>query len=245
MRVVGADDQGQGESSLRTVDLFMSHEGLLLEYESALTRLHKQNEKHYNLGTHFVWIGDRTRDLNGAHVEYFRGLENPIGVKVGPSMECTELQRLLDILDPECEPGRVTLITRYGSRFVSEHLPLHIQAVQDTKHQVVWVCDPMHGNTETTSQGIKTRRFETISSELSQAFEIHSALGTILGGVHFELTGDRVTETLGGNSKTLSERDLQENYQTHCDPRLNYEQSLDIAFLMAKCLSRQRLSLEK
>jgi 3-deoxy-7-phosphoheptulonate synthase len=238
MRTIGADDTSN--SVTNTVDMFMSHEGLLLDYEQQLTRKGADGQ-HYNLGTHFLWIGDRTRQLDGAHVEFFRGLANPIGIKVGPSMKPEELAPLLDILDPHFETGKITLITRYGCDKVQEYLPGHIKAVQATKHKVVWCCDPMHGNTETVNN-IKTRRFENISEELGRAFRIHKECGSQLGGVHFELTGDRVTETMGG-SMELSEDDLSTNYQTFCDPRLNYEQSLDIAFLIAKKFQESRSPL--
>ncbi|KAI8818605.1 DAHP synthetase [Fimicolochytrium jonesii] len=239
MRTIGADDASK--EAIKTVDLFMSHEGLLLDYETQLTR--KVGEKHYNLGTHYLWIGDRTRQLDGGHVEYFRGLQNPIGVKVGPSMKPEELGPLLNILDPNCEPGKVTLITRYGHDKVALYLPAHIKAVQATRHKVVWCCDPMHGNTESTASGLKTRRFDHIVEELSKAFRVHKECNSILGGVHFELTGDAVTETIGG-SMNLLEEDLSKNYQTFCDPRLNYEQSLDIAFMIAKYYVSERSPLK-
>jgi 3-deoxy-7-phosphoheptulonate synthase len=227
MNTIGA----AGDHALKQVELFMSHEGLLLDYEQRLTRM--CGDKHYNLGTHYLWIGDRTRQLTGAHVEYFRGIQNPIGVKVGPSMKPEELAPLLDILNPDFHVGKVTLITRYGAKKIREYLPAHIKAVQATKHKVVWCCDPMHGNTESTASGFKTRRFENIVDELVSAFEIHIGCGSMLGGAHLELTGDAVTEAIGG-SMNLSEADLQRNYQTHCDPRLNYEQSLDVAFKIAE-----------
>ncbi|KAJ3282749.1 hypothetical protein HK104_010731 [Borealophlyctis nickersoniae] len=242
MRTIGADDDNSNtgsSSAIRTVDMFMSHEGLLLEYESRLTRQNKDDGKWYNLGTHFLWIGDRTRQLDGGHVEYFKGLANPIGIKVGPSMKPEELGPLLDLLDPFFETGKVTLITRYGANKIETYLPHHIRAVQATRHKVVWCCDPMHGNTETTNGGVKTRRFEHIVSELGKSFRIHKEGGSHLNGVHFELTGDRVTETIGG-SMDLTEEDLARNYQTFCDPRLNYEQSLDVAFLIAKELEQER-----
>ncbi|KAI8808264.1 DAHP synthetase [Cladochytrium replicatum] len=240
MRTIGAEDDAKTNPSIASVDLFMSHEGLLLDYETQLTR--KVGEKWYNLGAHFLWIGDRTRQLDGGHVEYFRGLENPIGIKVGPSMKPDELVALLDIVDPLCLPGKVTLISRYGHEAIGDHLPGHIRAVQRTNHKVVWCSDPMHGNTEMSSNGVKTRRFEHIMTELGKAFRIHKDCGSRLGGVHFELTGDRVTETIGG-SMELSESDLLTNYQTFCDPRLNYEQSLDVAFMIAKYFAGQRSQL--
>ncbi|TPX67523.1 3-deoxy-7-phosphoheptulonate synthase [Spizellomyces sp. 'palustris'] len=240
MRTIGADSEDSSRDAIRTVDMFTSHEGLLLEYEQQLTR--KVDGDWYNLGAHYLWIGDRTRQLDGGHVEYFRGIVNPIGVKVGPSMKPEELAPLLDILDPNFEPGKVTLITRYGHDKIFSYLPAHIQAVRATKHKVVWCCDPMHGNTETTATGVKTRRFNHIAEELSKAFRIHKECESKLGGVHFELTGDPVTETIGG-SMNLQEADLSRNYQTFCDPRLNYEQSLDIAFMIANYYEGERSSL--
>ncbi|RKO92148.1 DAHP synthetase, partial [Blyttiomyces helicus] len=241
MRTIGADDESH--DAIRTVDMFMSHEGLLLDYESKLTRAGPDGA-YYNLGAHFLWIGDRTRQLDGAHVEYFRGLANPIGVKVGPSMKPEELKPLLDIIDPNFETGKITLISRYGHDKIQNFLPAHIKAVQESGHKVVWCCDPMHGNTETTSTGVKTRRFDHIATELGKSFRIHKECNSALTGVHFELTGDAVTETIGG-SMELSEADLSKNYQTFCDPRLNYEQSLDIAFLIAKYCESERSPLRR
>ncbi|KAI9100437.1 DAHP synthetase [Phlyctochytrium arcticum] len=240
MQTIGADRDGASKEAISTVDMFTSHEGLLLEYEERLTR--KFENEWYNLGAHYLWIGDRTRQLDGGHVEYFRGIVNPIGVKVGPSMKPEELAPLMDILNPNREPGKVTLITRYGHDKISSYLRDHIKAIQATGHKVVWCCDPMHGNTETTASGVKTRRFDHIASELSQAFRIHTECKSQLGGVHFELTGDPVTETIGG-SMNLSEADLSRNYQTFCDPRLNYEQSLDIAFMIANYYEGERSCL--
>ncbi|KAJ3241585.1 hypothetical protein HDU81_000124 [Chytriomyces hyalinus] len=236
MKTIGADDV-ESQDSISTVDMFMSHEGLLLDYEQQFTQK-GSDKKYYNLGTHFLWIGDRTRQLDGAHVEYFRGLANPVGVKVGPSMDPEELVRVLDILDPNFETGKITLITRYGHDKIQKHLPGHIQAVKKSNHKVVWCCDPMHGNTETVNS-VKTRRFDNIAEELGKAFRIHLQNDSNLGGVHFELTGDHVTEAIGG-SMELSADDLSTNYQTFCDPRLNYEQSLDIAFSIAKYFQDQR-----
>jgi 3-deoxy-7-phosphoheptulonate synthase len=221
--------------SLRSVELFTSHEGLLLNYEEALTE-HVRAEKYYNLGAHFLWIGDRTRQLDGAHIEYFRGISNPIGVKVGPSMKENELVDLVKILNPNKIPGRLTLITRYGHNKIQECLPKHIEAVRKTNIPVLWVCDPCHGNTEVTSEGLKTRNFKNMMSELMQAFEVHAAHGSRLGGAHLELTGDDVTECVGG-SGNLQEEHLSTNYETFCDPRLNYTQSLDIAFAITSQLS--------
>ncbi|KAF9403255.1 hypothetical protein BGX21_005856 [Mortierella sp. AD011] len=246
MKTIGADPNQTGTplSTLNTVDIFASHEGLLLEYEQALTRLmtdpaDPSQRKYYNVGTHFIWIGDRTRQLDGAHVEYFRGIENPIGVKCGPSMKPEELVELLDILDADKQPGKVTLITRYGVDQVDKYLPGHIRAVQESGHVVVWACDPMHGNTKQSVSGVKTRHLIDITRELSQAIRIHKQLGSHLGGVHFELTGDRVTECVGGSMELL-DAELLDRYETHCDPRLNYEQALDMAFLIAKYQEKQR-----
>ncbi|KAG9072655.1 hypothetical protein KI688_000427 [Linnemannia hyalina] len=250
MKTIGADPNAGGahsesvSSPLNTVDIFASHEGLLLEYEQALTRLmtdpaNSAQQKYYNVGTHFIWIGDRTRQLDGAHVEYFRGIENPIGVKCGPSMKPEELIDLLNILDADKRPGKITLITRYGVDQVDKYLPGHIKAVQESGHTVVWACDPMHGNTKQSVSGVKTRHLIDITKELSQAIRIHKQMGSHLGGVHFELTGDRVTECVGGSMELL-DAELLDRYETHCDPRLNYEQALDMAFLIAKYQEKQR-----
>ncbi|KAL9599103.1 MAG: hypothetical protein Q9219_004061 [cf. Caloplaca sp. 3 TL-2023] len=250
MKTVGADSAASG---LETVDLYTSHEGLLLEYEQSLTRrlktppppplppppqsdpspTHANDRKEwYNTSAHFLWIGDRTRHLDGAHVEYFRGIANPIGVKVGPSMTASELVSLLDILDPGRETGKITLITRYGEHNIASLLPSHIRAVQGSGHVVIWQCDPMHGNTRTTSQGIKTRHFASVLSEVSSALSIHKEQCSFLGGVHLELTGEAVTECVGG-SEGLTDEDLGANYTSYCDPRLNEKQALELAFLVA------------
>ena len=246
MRTVGADKAASG---LETVDLFTSHEGLLLEYEQSLTRRLKHppawaalapsadiasgdGKGWYNTSAHFLWIGDRTRQLTGAHVEYFRGLENPIGIKVGPSMEGDELVKLLNIVNPHREIGKVTLITRYGESKVSTLLGPHIEAVKASGHTVIWQCDPMHGNTRSTPTGIKTRQFSSILSEVASALKIHREHGSFLGGVHLELTGEAVTECVGG-SEGLTDEDLSLNYTSYCDPRLNEKQALELAFLVA------------
>ena len=240
MRTIGA-----GSSVLETIDLFTSHEGLLLEYEQSLTRRLKHppdrielvpedSSEHgwYNTSAHFLWIGDRTRQIDGAHVEYFRGIENPIGIKIGPTMQDEELVKLLDIVNPQREPGKVTLITRYGEDKIKGILGGHIESVQKSGHIVVWQCDPMHGNTRSTETGIKTRQFSSILSEVSSALEIHKEHGSFLGGVHLELTGEAVTECVGG-SEGLTDDDLSLNYTTFCDPRLNEKQALELAFLVA------------
>jgi 3-deoxy-7-phosphoheptulonate synthase len=233
---------------LDTVELFTSHEGLLLEYEEPLTRLLEMPPSakgvtantHFDTSAHFLWIGDRTRQLDHAHVEFFRGIANPIGIKVGPTTPTTDLLDLLRTLNPKQEPGKITLITRYGAGKVSELLPLHIRAVEDSefRQNVVWQCDPMHGNTLSTPSGIKTRRFNDIYSELQQTLLIHKEQGSYLGGVHLELTGDAVTECLGG-SEGLDEDDLSTNYTSFCDPRLNEKQALELAFLIAGHFSQE------
>ncbi|EMD90012.1 hypothetical protein COCHEDRAFT_1138865 [Bipolaris maydis C5] len=240
MKTIGADTSGQ----LQTVDLFTSHEGLVLEYEQSLTRRLKHPAGYtpsqgsndgkgwYNTSAHFIWIGDRTRQIDGGHVEYFRGIENPIGIKVGPSMKNDELVELLNIVNPNKEIGKITLITRYGADKVESMLGAHIEAVKSSGHIVVWQCDPMHGNTRSTPTGIKTRSFNSIFSELSSALKIHKQHGSFLGGMHLELTGDAVTECTGG-SEGLVDEDLSLNYTTYCDPRLNEKQALELAFLVA------------
>ncbi len=223
---------------LTRVDFFASHEGLHLEYEQAQTRqVPRRPDKWYNLCTHFPWIGDRTRRLDGAHVEYFRGIANPIGVKVGPSMTPEELLDLIEILSPHDEPGRLTLIHRFGVKRIAECLPRLIEAVLRAGRHVTWCCDPMHGNTLVTQSGVKTRCFDDILDELNQALDIHLALGSILGGVHVELTGEDVTECIGG-ARGLSESDLGRAYASEVDPRLNYEQALEMAFAIASRMSR-------
>ncbi|RAH51433.1 3-deoxy-7-phosphoheptulonate synthase class II [Aspergillus brunneoviolaceus CBS 621.78] len=280
MQTVGIDtDRG-----VETVDVYTSHEGLLLDYETSLTRLLRNplppnsapafsmfsppsfsqpppsavdpttstttapatatatsitpqtpllpSKSFYATSAHFLWIGDRTRQLDGAHVEFFRGLANPIGIKIGPSMTPEELTQLLDVVNPTREIGKVTLISRYGAAKIASHLPGHIEAVQRAGHLPVWQCDPMHGNTQSTPTGIKTRHFSDILSELRQALEIHRAHGSFLGGMHLELTGEAVTECVGG-AGGLTEEGLGERYTTFCDPRLNEKQALELAFLVA------------
>ena len=212
---------------------YASHEGLHLLYEQAQTRYLPRRERWYNLSTHMPWIGMRTTTPDGAHVEYFRGIANPIGVKVGTSMDAAWLGELTRILNPDGEAGRLTLIHRFGAGQIERHLPAMIKAVRDSGQRVLWVCDPMHGNTETTPQGVKTRRFENILSEVEAAFRIHEESGSRLGGVHFELTGDDVTECTGG-ARGLSDGDLARAYRTSVDPRLNYEQALELAMLIAR-----------
>jgi 3-deoxy-7-phosphoheptulonate synthase len=219
------------------VDFYTSHEGLLLPYEQAVTRRVPRREGWYNLGTHFPWVGLRTAEVDGAHVDYFRGIRNPIGVKIGPTMTPEWLLELLETLDPESEPGRLTLIHRMGHAKVGDRLPPLIEAVQRAERTVLWCCDPMHGNTETTAGGRKTRRFENILSELEQSFEIHADLGSYQGGVHFELSGDNITECIGG-ARGLSEVDLDRAYESRVDPRLNYEQALEMALLIGRKVAK-------
>jgi 3-deoxy-7-phosphoheptulonate synthase len=215
------------------VDFYASHEGLHLHYEQAQTRFIPRQNRWYNLSTHMPWIGMRTAALDGAHVEYFRGIVNPIGVKVGPAMDAAWLQGLVTTLNPQNQPGRLTFIHRFGARDVEGALPKAIEAVRRTGQTVLWVCDPMHGNTETTTGGIKTRRFENILREVELSFRIHAELGSHLGGVHVELTGEDVTECTGG-ARGLTERDLQRAYRSSVDPRLNHEQALELAMLIAE-----------
>ncbi len=225
MEGIGASSQ----DALRRIELYASHEALLLPWEESMTR------GDYNSSAHMLWIGYRTAQLEGAHVEYLRGVRNPIGIKVGPSTDFDVLRKLLDRLDPAREPGRITLISRFGLARVDELLPRAIEAVTEHDHPVLWSCDPMHGNTETTSVGKKTRRVESIFGELEKSFAIHARAGSRLGGVHFEMTGEDVTECLGG-SLEVREDDLQRSYETACDPRLNGSQALEMAFRIAELL---------
>ncbi len=218
---------------LRRVDVFTSHEALALPYEQAQTRQVPRRAGWYNLSTHFPWIGMRTAQLDGAHVEFFRGIRNPLGIKVGPAMTNEWLLGLLDVLDPAREPGKITLIHRMGAEHVASKLPPLVAAVQKSKRHVLWICDPMHGNTETTPTGIKTRRFDNIVAELEQSFELHYQNGSRLGGVHVELTGEDVTECVGG-ARGLAEIDLERAYKSRVDPRLNYEQALEMAMRISR-----------
>ena len=223
---------GPGISGMQQINFFTSHEGLLLPYEQAQTRRVPHRDGWYNLSTHLPWIGMRTAQLGGAHVEFFRGIRNPIGIKIGPTMTAEWLLELLDILNPENEAGRIMLIHRMGAGSIHAALPDLIAAVASAGREVLWTSDPMHGNTESTASGLKTRRFENIIRELEAAFDIHAEAGTILGGVHFELTGDDVTECVGG-ARGLAEKDLERAYRSRVDPRLNYEQALEMAMLLA------------
>ncbi len=218
---------------------YASHEGLILHYEQAQTRHIGRRNAWYNLSTHMPWIGLRTAQLEGAHIEYFRGIANPIGVKVGAAMDDAWLQELVQVLNPHHEPGRLTLIHRFGADKIQAHLPRMVDAVRRTGVPVLWIADPMHGNTESTAQGYKTRRFENILEELEQAFLVHEDCGSRLGGVHLELTGDNVTECTGG-ARNLSEEDLSRAYRSTVDPRLNAEQALEVALLVARRRARHR-----
>ncbi|MGH8085215.1 MAG: class II 3-deoxy-7-phosphoheptulonate synthase [Lysobacter sp.] len=224
---------GQEVHNLNRVDFYTSHEALLLPYEESLTREVPRHWGWFNLSTHYPWIGMRTAAVDGAHVEYFRGIRNPIALKVGPSVTPDQLLRVMDVLNPEDEPGRLTFIHRMGASHIADKLPPLLDAMRRDGRRVLWVCDPMHGNTEATANGYKTRRFANIGSELEQAFELHAAAGTRLGGVHLELTGEDVTECLGG-ARELTEVDLERAYHSTVDPRLNYEQALEVAMLIVR-----------
>ena len=223
----------ENSDSLRKVDFYTSHEALLLEYEEALCRLDSTTGLPVAGSGHMIWIGDRTRQIDGAHVEFCKGVQNPIGLKCGPSTDPDELIQLCKILNPENEPGRLTLITRFGSELISDHLPKIIRSVKNAKLRVVWSCDPMHGNTIKSSNGYKTRPFEKILAEVKAFFKIHMSEGTFPGGVHVEMTGKDVTECTGG-IKSIDDEDLHSRYHTACDPRLNASQSLELAFLIAE-----------
>jgi 3-deoxy-7-phosphoheptulonate synthase len=226
-----------GDNALQAVDFYTSHESLILPYEQALTRRDSLSGDWYDCSAHMLWIGDRTRQLEGAHVEFLRGVANPVGLKVGPTMGVEELLALCEVLNPLNTPGRLTLIARMGRDLIADRLPALVQALVDEGVRVVWACDPMHGNTFVASGGQKTRHFDDVLAETSQFFELHQSLGTWPGGLHVELTGDNVTECLGGGSR-LDEGDLSFNYTSICDPRLNATQSLDMAFHVAEFLQR-------
>ena len=230
----------QTTPQIRETDFYTSHESLLLPYEQALTRVDSTSGDWYACSAHFVWIGDRTRQPDGAHVEFLRGVKNPIGIKVGPTTPADDLLRLIDILNPQDEPGRLTLIVRMGVDKVEKLFPPLLRAVQRAGRRVVWICDPMHGNTHTTNNGLKTRSFDAILGEVRSFFDVHAAEGTWAGGVHVEMTGREVTECVGG-ARNLSYLELSERYETFCDPRLNAEQSLELAFLVAEELKARRL----
>jgi len=225
---------------IRETAFYTSHEALLLEYEEPMVRIDSTSGNYYDTSAHMLWIGDRTRQLDGAHVEFMRGVGNPIGMKVGPSMEADDLIRLIDTLNPKNEAGRLTLITRMGSDNVTKNLPPLVRRVKQEDRNIVWVSDPMHGNTIKSSTGYKTRPFGQILTEVKGFFDVHNAEGTHAGGVHFEMTGQDVTECTGG-AQAISDTDLSDRYHTHCDPRLNAKQSLELAFLLAEMLKKSRL----
>ena len=230
--------QALGESTveeLTKVDFYTSHEGLSLHYESAQTRQVPRRSGWYDLTTHFPWIGERTRALDGAHVEFFRGIENPVAIKVGPTVTADQILRLLDILNPKSALGKIALVSRMGASRVGDVLPALVQAVKRSGGPVLWVCDPMHGNTQTAPSGVKTRAFDDILREVESTFDVHEGCGTRLGGVHFEMTGEDVTECVGG-AAGITVGDLDRNYASACDPRLNYRQTLEMGFRIAKRL---------
>lgn len=222
---------------LHQTTLFTSHEALLLNYEEALTRKDETDDKWYDCSAHMLWIGDRTRDLSEAHIEYFRGIKNPIGCKVGPTMGEDELIELIDALNPENEEGRLNLIVRMGASKIQEYFPKLLKRVRDEGKNVVWSCDPMHGNVEKSSTGFKTRDFDNILSEVSQFFKIHKEMGTIAAGIHLEMTGNDVTECTGSTSCPITANDLGSRYHTQCDPRLNADQALELAFMLGDMIN--------
>jgi 3-deoxy-7-phosphoheptulonate synthase len=223
---------------LTRVDFYTSHEGLNLLYESAQTRQVPRRAGWWDLTTHFPWIGERTRALDGAHVEYFRGIENPVGIKLGPSTTADQILRLVDVLNPDNAGGKIALVTRMGAGRVGDVLPGLVEVVKRAGRTVLWVCDPMHGNTQVAPSGLKTRDFDDILKEVESTFDVHEAAGTHLGGVHFELTGEDVTECIGGASGVTVD-DLDKRYASACDPRLNYRQALEMGFRIAKRLRKQ------
>ena len=229
----------QTAPSLGKTDLYTSHEALLLPYEEALTRVDSTTGDWYATSAHMLWVGERTRDPDGAHVEYLRGIANPLGAKIGPNIQPDELMRLIDKLNPRNEAGRLTLISRMGAEHVAQRLPALVRTVSSHGRSVVWSCDPMHGNTVKSASGYKTRRFESILREVREFFEVHAAEGTYAGGVHVEMTGQNVTECVGG-VQAIEESELADRYHTHCDPRLNASQSLELAFKLAEMLRAER-----
>ena len=226
---------------IRETDFFTSHEALLLPYEEAMTRVDSTTGDWYDTSAHLLWVGDRTRQVDGAHVEFLRGIANPVAMKVGPSMDADDLLRLIDALNPDDEAGRLTLIARMGADDVERRLPPLVHAVKGQGRTVVWTCDPMHGNTVKSSSGYKTRPFDRILAEVRGFFAVHKAEGTHAGGVHVEMTGQNVTECVGG-AQAITEAGLADRYHTHCDPRLNAEQALELAFLISESLKEERVA---
>jgi 3-deoxy-7-phosphoheptulonate synthase len=224
---------------LTRVDFYTSHEGLNLHYEAAQTRTVPRRDGFWDLTTHFPWIGERTRAIDGAHVEFFRGIENPVAIKLGPGVTADQVLRLVDVLNPKNEPGKIALVTRMGATRAADVLPGLLSVVKRTGQVVLWVCDPMHGNTRIAPSGIKTRDFDDILKEVEATFDAHEAAGTVLGGVHFELTGEDVTECIGG-AAGITVDDLDKNYATACDPRLNHRQALEMGFRIAKRLGKAK-----
>jgi 3-deoxy-7-phosphoheptulonate synthase len=242
MRAIGIDPEVHPE--MRITDFYTSHEALLLGFEQAMTRVDSTSGDWYATSGHLIWIGDRTRQLDHAHVEYFRGIKNPIGIKCGPSLSTDELLKLIDVLNPDNEPGRLTLICRFGADKAPKHLPQLVQAVKREGRGVVWSCDPMHGNTIKAANGYKTRPFEAIMQEIRTFFAVHRAEGTHAGGIHLEMTGKNVTECTGG-ARALTDADLHDRYHTYCDPRLNAEQALEVAFETAALIKEERQGRER
>jgi 3-deoxy-7-phosphoheptulonate synthase len=242
MEAIGVNPQSH--TGLSQVEFFTSHEALLLGVEEAMTRIDSTSGDWYDTSAHLVWIGERTRQLDGAHVEFARGIKNPVGLKVGPTLEVDELSRLIDVLNPTNEAGRLTLYGRFGADKIADRLPALLRATKAASRKVVWAIDPMHGNTLTAANGYKTRPFDRILSEVKSFIDICKAEGVHPGGVHLEMTGQNVTECLGG-ARAVSEGDLGDRYHTHCDPRLNGEQALELAFLLSEKLKDERLDLQK
>ena len=229
---------------LRTVNFYTSHEALLLPFEEAMTRIDSTTGEYHDTSAHFVWIGDRTRQPDGAHVEFCRGIKNPIGLKCGPTLRPDELIKLCNILNPNNDPGRLTLISRFGAENVEKYLPHLIKAVQKEGLKVIWSCDPMHGNTIKAATGFKTRPFDNVLKEVKDFFTVHQTLGSYAGGLHVEMTGQDVTECTGGAQK-ISENDLSNRYRTHCDPRLNATQALELAFLISEEIKKNTKNSKK
>lgn len=229
------ESAGVDPEQFKAVDFFASHEALIIEYEKALTRIDSRTQLPYDVSGHFIWVGERTRQLDGAHIDFAAKVRNPIGVKLGPKSTVSEALALVDKLNPERERGRLTFITRMGAKYIREVLPALVEGVTKSGAEVLWVCDPMHGNTFESKNGYKTRQFEDVLDEVRGFFEVHKKLGTHPGGIHIELTGDDVTECLGGGNQ-VSEKDLESRYETACDPRLNHSQSLELSFLVAEML---------
>ena len=242
MEACGINDENVRQ--MNETDFYTSHEALLLPYEEALTRVDSTTGLWYDVSAHMLWVGDRTRQLDGAHIEFIKGIENPIGIKVGPSTEVSELLKIIEVVNPNNIPGRVTLICRMGADKISSILPQIIREVSKTDYKVVWACDPMHGNTIKSNTGYKTRPLTNIISEIEQFFKIHRSEGTYPGGIHLEMTGQDVTECIGG-IREVTEDDLKSRYHTYCDPRLNASQSLELAFILSDFLKDERIRLQQ